>query len=370
MKNIIRNNKQYVKIIVSIVLSYILIKIIDDIPKITPLLNTIYTVISPFILAFVMAYILNPVVNLFNKRLRLNRCLSIALTYLSVIAVIALAITFLVPKLYNSLIDIIDTIPIITSYVEGFFNNINLQIQSHLNITDTLIKPNTNVIISTVSSFISNISNWLLSSAVSITSSIIKIIFGFLISIYVLADKEKFINFSKKITIITLGKVKATSFITFIKTLNSMIGRYIGIKTIDSLIIGCLAFIGLTLMQSEYSLLLSVIIGITNMIPYFGPFIGMTVGAFINLFISPIKAFMVFIYIFLLQQFDAWYLDPKLIGNKVGLRPFLVLFAVTLGGALYGPIGMILGSPVLAVIKIYIDRLINKYNYKNSSQDK
>lgn len=117
-------------------------------------------------------------------------------------------------------------------------------------------------------------------------------------------------------------------------------------------------------MKSEYALLLSVVVGITNMIPYFGPFIGMVVGFFINVFISPMKAVIVLIYLFILQQFDAWYLDPKLIGNRVGLSPFLVILGVTLGGAIYGPIGMILGSPVMSVIRIYTLKLIKKFEYR------
>ena len=144
-----------------------------------------------------------------------------------------------------------------------------------------------------------------------------------------------------------------------------MIGTYLGIKAIDSLIIAFIALVGLNILGSQYVLLLSVIVGVTNMIPYFGPFIGILTGFVINVFSSPISAVIIAIFLLLLQQFDAWFLDPKLIGNKVGLSPLLVILAVTLGGGFYGIIGMILASPVMSVIKIYAGKAVNKYKFKS-----
>ena len=114
-----------------------------------------------------------------------------------------------------------------------------------------------------------------------------------------------------------------------------MIGAYIGIKALDSLIIGIMAFILLSIVNSEYAVLLSIIVGCTNMIPYFGPFVGEIVGFLINLFVSPIKAVIVFVVLFSLQMFDGWYLDPKFVGNKVGVRPFWIIYAVVIGGGFF-----------------------------------
>ena len=189
-------------------------------------------------------------------------------------------------------------------------------------------------------------------------------LFGFLISIYVLIDKDRFLTFSKKLTFIILGKRFGREAIYFVKTVHYMIGSYIGIKAIDSAIIAGMAFVGLSLLGSHYVLLITAIVGVANMIPYFGPFIGMVSGALINLFFDPIQAIIIFLYILALQQFDGWFLEPKLIGNRLGLRPFLVILGVIVGGSLYGPIGMLLGSPIMAVIKIYTIRFLNKFKYK------
>ena len=107
------------------------------------------------------------------------------------------------------------------------------------------------------------------------------------------------------------------------------------------------------------------------MIPYFGPFIGMVVAFFVNLFAADFKLGLIsLIFLFILQQFDAWYLDPKLIGNKVGLSPYLVILSVTIGAFLYGPIGMILASPVASVVKIYTLKILDKYDYRRLGKKK
>ena len=364
MNNFFRNNKSYIKMVLVIIVSYLSIKLIDNIPSVMSAIHTILAVLLPFLLAFIIAYILNPIVNLFSKKFKLSRGISIVITYLIFVTSISLAATYLLPKLYTSLIELIDNIPAFTNYVQNLFTEIMASFKVPEGINSYLPHGDTNKLITFIGSMVTVLSNWLLDAAISLTSSIINWIFGFLISIYVLVDKDKFLAHSSKVTRIIFGKNLGNEILEFVKILNEKIGTYVGIKAIDSLIIGVLAFIGLTIMKSEYALLLSVVVGITNMIPYFGPFIGMVVGFFINVFISPMKAVIVLIYLFILQQFDAWYLDPKLIGNRVGLSPFLVILGVTLGGAIYGPIGMILGSPVMSVIRIYTLKLIKKFEYR------
>ena len=104
------------------------------------------------------------------------------------------------------------------------------------------------------------------------------------------------------------------------------------------------------------------------MIPYFGPFVGEIVGFLINLFVSPIKAVIVFVVLFSLQMFDGWYLDPKLVGNKVGVRPFWIIYAVVIGGGFFGVAGMLLGSPTAAVINIYYKRIVGKKLSKKKAE--
>ena len=164
-----------------------------------------------------------------------------------------------------------------------------------------------------------------------------------------------------------LKEEKGTKLIDLVRTYHEMIGKYIGTKAIDSAIIGVLAFLGLMLLDVPYTPLLAIVVGVTNMIPYFGPFVGEVVGAAVGLFVSPTMAITIFVFLLALQQFDAWYLDPKLIGDKVGVKPFYIILAVTIGGGFFGPIGMLLASPTMATINIYYERKVNLFKTKNKN---
>lgn len=131
------------------------------------------------------------------------------------------------------------------------------------------------------------------------------------------------------------------------------------------MIIGSLALIGLTILKVPYAPLLALIVGITNMIPYFGPLVGIVISFVVTLFSSPLQAVVVAMLLFALQQFDAWYLEPKLIGKKVGVSPLGIIFGVTLGGGILGPVGMILGSPTMATARIYYNKLVDRFKESN-----
>lgn len=371
-----KENAKYVKLVLVVACSYLIIKLLDNTGNILSIFGDFYNIVYPFILAFVIAYILNPLVKFFNKKCNLTKGISIALTYILFIGLIALGSFYIFPKLYINIVDLIDSLPSISADVQAKANEFMIFFEKKTHISQEMLL-NINLgsfsskFTTIFTSLFSSIFNNLLNSAISITTSVVNIVFGFLISIYVLSDKELFSKFGKKVTLTILGKKAGEYFLEFLSILNKMVGTYIGIKAIDSLIIGVLAFIGLALMGSHYTLLLSVIVGITNMIPYFGPFIGMAVAFLVNLFSAKLSlAIICLIFLFLLQQFDAWYLDPHLIGNKVGLNAFLVILAVTIGGALYGPVGMILATPIASVIKIYTNRLLDKFEYRREGKKK
>ena len=370
MKLIKEDNLKYIKIFAVIVISYIAFKILDNTDSIFKGISSIYDILFPFVLAFVIAYILSPIVNLFNKRFKLTRGLSIALTYLLFIGILAVGGFFLFPKLYVSIMDLIDALPHLTVQVQENLTTVFADIESKTHISQMNIMDfDINTIIDKFSTTFTSLFNGIINTAITITTSLVNIIFGFLISIYVLTDKDNFLKFGRRFTLTTLGHKNGTHLIEFINILNKKVGTYIAIKAFDSLIIGCMGFVGLYFLGSKYLLLLAVIVGVTNMIPYFGPFIGMIVAFFVNLFAADLRLGLMSLgFLFILQQFDAWYLDPKLIGNKVGLSPFLVVLSVTIGAFLYGPIGMILASPVASVIRIYTYKLLDKF--KDRAEDK
>ena len=358
---------KYRDILVIVLIALVGYKLIDNYQMFLNLISTTISVISPFIYAMVFAYCINPIMNLFERRLKMRRGLSIFSTYLLIGGAIVIGSLYIVPSIVDSIISITSEIPGYMETVQGWINEALKNQNFYELINSTGLLDNISVISGNMSSIIIGILNGSVSSIVSITTNVVKIGFGFLISIYILLDKERFIIEVKTITYMIFKEERGTKIIGLVRTYHEMIGKYIGTKAIDSAIIGVLAFLGLMIIGAPYTPLLAIIVGVTNMIPYFGPFVGEVIGAAVGLFVSPAMDITIFIFLLALQQFDAWYLDPKLIGDKVGVKPFYIILAVTIGGGFFGPIGMLLASPTMATINIYYERKVNLFKAKNKN---
>ncbi|MFR3909963.1 MAG: AI-2E family transporter [Clostridium paraputrificum] len=358
---------KYRDILVIVLIALVGYKLIDNYQMFLNLISTTISVISPFIYAMIFAYCINPIMNLFERRLKMRRGLSIFSTYLLIGGAIVIGSLYIVPSIVDSIISITSEIPGYMETVQGWINEALKNQNFYELINSTGLLDNISVISGNMSSIIIGILNGSVSSIVSITTNVVKIGFGFLISIYILLDKERFITEVKTITYMIFKEERGTKIIGLVRTYHEMIGKYIGTKAIDSAIIGVLAFFGLMVIGAPYTPLLAIVVGVTNMIPYFGPFVGEVVGAAVGLFVSPAMAITIFIFLLALQQFDAWYLDPKLIGDKVGVKPFYIILAVTIGGGFFGPIGMLLASPTMATINIYYERKVNLFKAKNKN---
>ena len=358
---------KYRDILVIVLIALVGYKLIDNYQMFLNLISTTISVISPFIYAMIFAYCINPIMNLFERKLNMKRGLSIFTTYLLIGGAIVIGALYIVPSIVDSIISITSEIPKYMETVQGWINEALKNQNLYDLINSTGLLDNISVISGKMSSIIIGILDGSVSSIVSITTNVVKIGFGFLISIYILLDKERFIAEVKTITYMILKEEKGTKLIDLVRTYHEMIGKYIGTIAIDSAIIGVLAFFGLMIIGAPYTPLLAIIVGVTNMIPYFGPFVGEVVGAAVGIFVSPAMAITIFVFLLALQQFDAWYLDPKLIGDKVGVKPFYIILAVTIGGGFFGPIGMLLASPTMATINIYYERKVNLFKARNKN---
>ena len=339
---------------------------IDDYKYFFGIIKNLISIISPFIYALVCAYILNPIVNLFEKRLKFSRAVSILITYCILGALIFIALFFAIPSLIDSVVNMSAEIPEYIEKMQKWSDTVFKNYQLNDLIKEDALIEKVDMLFKQMSNFTLVLLQNSISSVFSITANLVKLLLGFLVSIYVLMDKEKLLSNAKTIIYMIFKEKNGNNILNLLKTYHKMIGRYIGIKAIDSLIIALIAFVGLFIIDAPYAIFISVVVGITNMIPYFGPLIGEIVGALVTVFVSPIKAIIVFILLLAIQQFDAWYLDPKLIGKKVGVSPLGIIFAVIVGGGLFGTIGMLLASPTMATINIYYSRMISNFKNKNS----
>lgn len=361
-----KNIKKRDILIVILVIASVYIAI-DNYTRAFDFIGRLIYIISPFIYALVFAYILNPIMKLFERKLKLKRGLAILSTYVIILGIIILLLIFVIPNVIDSIISITYEIPRYMEIVQGWIdiaieNEELYELFKNAGLLDYLAG---------LSKEAGTIAVEILQGSVSsiflITANIVKVGFGFLVAIYVLLDKERLIRGVKTLMFITLKEEKGQKLLFWIRTYNKMIGTYIGTKALDSLIIGSIALIGLIIMKAPYAILLALVVGVFNMIPYFGPLVGEIVGGIIGIFVSPSMAISIVVFLIIVQQFDAWYLDPKLVGNKVGVRPVFIIFGIVTGGGLFGVIGMLLASPTMATLNIMYEYKVSILKVRNKN---
>ena len=195
-----------------------------------------------------------------------------------------------------------------------------------------------------------NFLSYFTTSVIGIAKMALNIMIGVIISVYLLVSKQKFVGQGKKVLYALFYERQANNILEVVRKSHSIFSGFISGKLIDSLIIGVLCFIGMRIMKMPYIPLVSVLVGVTNVIPFFGPYLGAIPSILLILLISPGKGIMFLIFIIILQQLDGNIIGPKILGSSTGLSAFWVIFAILIGSGLFGIIGMIAGVPVFAVI--------------------
>lgn len=332
--------------------------------------NKILTILSPVIIGIIFALLLNPFVkkieDAFNKKekireeKKLGRVLGILITYLVVGILIFLLIKFFIPSLLESINVMFNNLPtyidkvfiwlrkvcekygISSSFVDEYSKGMNTFIKSS-------VVPNIDVII-----------NNLATGVTSVIKGIINVIISIIISIYLIYDKEGFQNGIDKVLRAYCSPKIYNDIVSMAKNVYKLFGGFFVAKALDSLIIGFITFIVLSIFKIPYTLLISVLVCVTNIIPFFGPFIGAIPSLFLLLMINPAKAIEFGILILIIQQFDGNILSPKMIGNKIGMKSFWVLFAIILFGGLFGFGGMLVAVPLFACIYDFIKHKVEK----------
>jgi len=278
--------------------------------------------------------------------------------------IIVVAFAFLiVPDLIDSVMGLIQGMPSTVERVTGWFTAFvdenpevgALLMQYVTPLTDSFLGIVETTVIPKVQEIISNLSVGI----IGIFGSVLDIFVALIICVYVLNSKEIFQAQAKKFVLAMFKPEKATAIFEFGHITNKTFGGFINGKIIDSFIIGVICFIVMNIMSLPMPTLISVVIGVTNVIPFFGPFIGAIPCTLLLLIIDPIEALKFAVMVLALQQVDGNIIGPAILGDSTGLASFWVMFAIIVGGGLFGFIGMILGVPVFAIFYIYVSRAIN-----------
>jgi predicted PurR-regulated permease PerM len=383
--NKFESNKKYFTISIYafcvLVAAILFNKFIGNWEATTSLFKSIIRILSPFLIAFLIAYLFYPMINWVElnimenikigkykiKHLKTKRVLSIIIVYIIVLGLLTLTLVYVIPQMATSINDVFErTQKYLNSYTTSgkiykFIEDILIQYPTiDVNAIQNAINSYFPDIVTEVRNFLTDTIPFLYNLGLSVLASFINILLALVIAFYLITEKELFLAKGKKIIYAFIAEEKANGLIQIIKHCHEIIAKFVIGKALDSLIIGVLCFIILVIANMPYALLISVIIGITNMIPYFGPFIGAVPG-FLMVFIrSPIKSFWFLVIILALQQFDGIYLGPKILGDSTGLSPFWVIFSIIVGGALFGAVGMFLGVPFLGVLNYLLTLAINK----------
>lgn len=332
-------------------------------------IHKVISICMPFIYGACISYLILPLCKkIYNSKLGMKSwSLSIALSELLLVTVIILAVCVIIPQGVDSLASIVRQLPEtyentrekLTVYISR-----NKDLAFYLDsIGEELSEVIKNRIAPVIESFIENIVEGTLSIGITLGN----LIFGVLISIFILANKNNFSAFMKKALYALLGSKTYNIFISEIIVANKMFSGFFYGKTVDSLIVGIACMIILTIIDMPYATIVSVIVCITNMIPIVGPFIGAIPSTIIIFSESPIQSVYFVVFILILQQIDGHIIGPKCIGNATGLSTFWVLFSIIFFGNLWGIAGMLIGVPLMAVILDVVNKVLNR-QYKKRQQ--
>jgi predicted PurR-regulated permease PerM len=349
-------------VIFGVIIAYILIPLLDGIEN--KFLSPIYKK---------RGYDISFAENANWKKRRQMRSIAVLCTMLIFLFILYLLFSIIIPQLVSSIREISNNLP---SYIRNIDEYSNHLLENNPELQE-FIDSQLDSYYATLSSFLSqNIRPYLpeVGTIVKVASqsfiSVVKVIFdfvvGIIVAIYVLNSKERFTTRGKKIAYAFFNEDFANELVGGFRFVHQTFESFIGGKLIDSIIIGFICYFGCLILRINYPVLISVIVGVTNIIPFFGPYIGAGAGALLLVLIDPVRALIFLIFVLVLQQFDGNILGPMILGGSTGLSSFWVIFSITFFGGIWGIVGWLVGVPIFAVFYALVARITNHCLRKKS----
>ncbi|MBR6684140.1 MAG: AI-2E family transporter [Firmicutes bacterium] len=344
-------------------------------PKLKNIIEGLNSILAPIYYGIAIAYLLDPLAKSYRKRLSpmlkkyrkgetVAKGLSITFSMITGVVIVVALIWLIIPSLVDSITIIVEEMP---AQVESFV----AWLEKHTT-GDSVIMKNLSMLVTKASGAVEG---WLRTDLIdtvgdvvtAITTGVIDVVMfvfnlliGVVVAVYVMVDKEKFIGQSKKLVYTIFKRETGDSILDTARHGHKIFGGFLYGKILDSAIVGVITFIVLAILRTPYSLLVSVIVGVTNIIPFFGPFIGGIPCAILILLADPLQGLYFIIFIIIMQQIDGNIIGPKILGNTTGISEFWVTFALLLFGGIFGFLGMIIGVPAFAVVYYAVVQFMNK----------
>ena len=356
----------------------LLLQLVTKLPAFLAFFKSFLKTLSPVVYGLIIAYLLHPIVDRVKKLLTpqlgkiikkpgkaesLSRTIGILVALIVAVLVVWALIAMVLPQLIDSIVTIVGNLPVYYETLSGWVMKFIEDTPELANITEGLMDQ----IYNYLNNFLTNVLLpklqtllvTLTSSVVGLVKGLLNVVIGVIISIYLLSGQDKFLAQAKKLIYAMLGRKRGGYVLNICTFANRAFGGFIGGKIIDSAIIGVLCFIGLSCMNMPYTLLISIFVGATNVIPFFGPFIGAIPSALLLLVIDPLQCIYFVIFVIVLQQLDGNVIGPLILGDATGLSSIWVVVSILVFGSLLGVPGMIIGVPTFAVIYKIVTEIVN-----------
>ncbi len=367
----------------------LMVLLILNFPTVKSYVTYVAGVLAPFTYGLIIAYLCNHVMKYYERTLfsfkscktdhpKLRRGLSLFLTFVTVVILLAIIVYAVIPQISESYTDFVSQLGSYIQSVTGLADKLAQSLPSELfgeyeSMGELLHKNGINIslksLLSDSYSLLQVGLNYIVDYGVKILGALKNILLGFIIAIYFLASKEKLCAQVKKILASFTSRRTYLNVIRLMRFTDKTFGGFLIGKIIDSIIIGILTCIILAIFQMPYYPLISVIVGVTNIIPFFGPFIGAIPSALIIFIVSPMKALVFVVLIFIIQQLDGNVIGPKILGDSIGVSALWVVISITLCGGFFGFAGMVFGVPLVAVCYALFKQYVEKrLRHKNMPQ--
>ena len=368
------NKKNIKRILLLVACSIILYWALNNLSTLGKLLGSFFSLFSPLLIGAGIAYVMNLLLKAIERlwdmalkkapelwRLKLKRPICLTATILLFLGIIFAIFFILIPRLEEAGSTLIANVPGYITQIQNWWGSLVDFAAGHgvtlpelsMNVEDA-----TKFISKILSSDSSNVVNTTIDITTSILGALVNILLALVFSVYMLAQKETLISQSRRLLLAALPRKAGQRTMHILKLTNNAFSSFVTGQVTEAFILGSLCCIGMLILRLPYALPVSVIISFTSLIPIFGAWIGAATGAFLIVFVSPIKALTFLIFLLILQQVEGNLIYPKVVGKSVGLPGLWVLAAVTIGGGIFGMLGMLLGVPICSVIYALVQDFI------------
>lgn len=329
----------------------------------------------PFIIGVLLAYLMRPLVNVLEgrvfRRFKRRRGLSILVGYALVITALGLFVLVALPSIGQSIRDLVGVLP-------GYVNQMTQFVQTELADNPYLNQPQIRTMVEQMGQSLLNFAGTTLQriagNAINTVISTVQGVFSFfitiIISIYILLERKELLHGFKRVFFAMTGRERGRRWGGYLREADTVLAQYVSARVLDAIVVGVLAYLGMLVLKVKYAPLLGAWYGLSNTIPFLGPFLGGIPAVLITAFDSPLKALYLGIYIIVMQQIDAWFIDPMITSNRLQISPLWVLLGVTVGGGFFGVWGMFLGAPAFAVALLTVRRFVLRRDRQQAEDER